>query len=395
MADAAYGFMVPPAREALRRDRDEVRRAKSGKVQGKVARMPSLADLGWTDRLAAAFAPHGAAGLIAARVSLEHTHIYRVLTEAGEWLARVSGRLRHEAAARAEFPAVGDWVAVDPPRDDGMARVRVVLPRASRFSRRAAGDRTEEQVVAANIDIVFLVVGLDGDFNPRRIERYLLVASDSGATPVVVLNKVDLVSDPGPYLADVRALSPGVAVHAVSCNDPASLAVLRAHLGPGRTGALLGSSGVGKSTIVNRLVGFDLLATRDVRISDSRGRHTSTSRQLVILPEDGILIDTPGMRELQLWETGEAATETFADVAELAGGCRFRDCVHESEPGCAVVSAVAAGQLPAFRLESFRKLRQEQAHQHRQQDARAQLDDKRRSKALTRALDKRIKDKDR
>jgi ribosome biogenesis GTPase len=357
--------------------------------------MPALADLGWNDRLAEAFAPHAAAGLVAARVGLEHTHIYRVLAERGEWLARVSGRLRHDAGTRAAFPAVGDWVAVDSPGEDGMARIRVVLPRASRFSRRAAGDRTEEQVVAANIDVVFLVTGLDGDFNPRRIERYLLVASDSGATPVVVLNKADLVADPDRFVADVQALSPGVAVHAVSCNDPSSLAVLRGHLGRGRTGALLGSSGVGKSTIVNRLVGFDLLATRDVRIADSRGRHTSTSRQLVILPGEGILIDTPGMRELQLWETGDAAAATFDDLARLAAGCRFRDCVHESEPGCAVVLAVERGELPGVRLDSYRKLRLEQEHQQRQQDQRAQLDDKRRSKAMTRALTKRLREKDR
>jgi ribosome biogenesis GTPase len=355
--------------------------------------MPGLADLGWNDRLADAFAPLAAPNLVPARVSLEHTHIYRVVAESGEWLARVSGRLRHQTASRADFPAVGDWVAVDPPQDDGMARIRAVLPRASRFSRRAAGDRTEEQVVAANIDVVFLVSGLDADYNPRRIERYLLVALDSGATPVVVLNKADLVSDPSQYVAEVQSMSPGVDVYAVSSRDPASLAVLHALLGPGRTGALLGSSGVGKSTIVNRLVGFDLLATRDVRISDSRGRHTSTSRQLVILPRHGILIDTPGMRELQLWETGEAAAGTFADVAALADGCRFRDCAHESEPGCAVVKAVESGELSASRLESYRKLRVEQAYQLRQQDQRAQLDEKRRWKTLTKAANKHIREK--
>jgi ribosome biogenesis GTPase len=353
----------------------------------------TLADLGWNDRLARAFASVGIANTVPARVSLEHTHIYRVLSESGEWLARVSGRLRHQAASRAEFPAVGDWVAIDSQQDDGMARIRAVLPRASRFSRRAAGDRTEEQVVAANIDIVFLVSGLDGDYNPRRIERYLLVAFDSGASPVVVLNKSDLVSDPAEYVAEVQALSPGVEVRAVSSRDPVSLEVLRDLLGPGRTGALLGSSGVGKSTIVNRLVGYDLLATRDVRIDDSRGRHTSTSRQLVVLPGHGILIDTPGMRELQLWETGEAAAGTFADIAELGEGCRFRDCAHESEPGCAVVKAVESGGLSPSRLESYRKLRLEQAHQHRQQDQRAQLDEKRRWKTLTKAANKHIREK--
>lgn len=361
--------------------------------------MPGLADLGWNDRLADAFVASGASHLVPARVSLEHTHIYRVLAESGEWLARVSGRLRHQASARADFPAVGDWVVVEPPQDDGadgvagVARIRSVLPRASRFSRRAAGDRTEEQVVAANIDVVFLVSGLDGDYNLRRIERYLLVALDSGATPVIVLNKADLVSDPSANVAEVHSLSPGIAVHAVSSKDPDSLDVLRAFLGPGRTGALLGSSGVGKSTIVNRLVGYDLLATRDVRVSDSRGRHTSTHRQLVILPGQGILIDTPGMRELQLWETGEAAAGTFSDIAAMGAGCRFRDCAHDTEPGCAVTAAVAAGELAESRLESFRKLRSEQAHQHRQQDQRAQLDQKRLWKTLTKAANKHIREK--
>jgi ribosome biogenesis GTPase len=238
------------------------------------------------------------------------------------------------------------------------------------------------------------VSGLDGDFNLRRIERNLLVAGDSGATPVIVLNKADLVADPDGYVAQVRTLSGDAAVHAVSCGNPESLAVLHRYLGPGRTGALLGSSGVGKSTIVNRMIGFDLLATRDVRVADSRGRHTSTSRQMVILPSrGGVLIDTPGMRELQLWETGEGAAGSFADIAALAGGCRFRDCAHMTEPGCAVAQAVKRGELPAARLESYRKLRLEQEHQHRMQDQRAQLEAKRRSKVVTRAADKHIREK--
>jgi len=353
----------------------------------------TLEALGWNERLSSAFEVHAVAGLVPARVSLEHTHIYRVIAEAGEMLARVSGRLRHLAETRAEFPAVGDWVAIDPPGDDGDARIRAILPRSSRFSRRAAGDRTEEQVVAANIDVIFLVAGLDGDFNPRRIERYLTVAWDSGATPVIVLNKSDLVDDPEAAADAVRDIAPGVDVHGITCTDPATLVALRTYLGEGRTGALLGSSGVGKSTIVNRLVGYDLLATRDVRISDSRGRHTSTSRQLVQLPGHGVLIDTPGMREIQLWETGDGASGTFADIAALAEDCRFRDCVHESEPGCAVVLAVERGELPASRLESYRKLRAEQAHQHRQQDQRAQLDQKRRTKTMMKSARKFYKDK--
>jgi len=352
-----------------------------------------LTALGWNARLAAAFAPHAAAGLIPARVALEHTHIYRVFTESGEWLARVSGRLRHRAAVRVDFPAVGDWVAVEPPAHGADARIRAVLPRFSRFSRRAAGDPTEEQIVAANIDTVFLVSGLDGNFNPRRIERYLVVAWDSGATPVVVLNKADLVADPVAITEEVRSLAPGVAVHAVSCRVPRSLDVLHSLVGYGQTAALLGSSGVGKSTIVNQLIGRDLLRTRDVRSSDSRGRHASTARQLVMLPGQGVLIDTPGMRELQLWETTEAFGGTFADIEERAVHCRFRDCQHRVEPGCAVRAAVEAGEIPAQRLESFHKLGDEQAYQTRQQDERARLEEKRR--ASSKALQKRLRDKDR
>jgi ribosome biogenesis GTPase len=355
-----------------------------------------LTTLGWSESLAEAFAPFAADGLLPGRVALEHTHIYRVLTAEEEMLARVSGRLRHRASTRVEFPAVGDWVAVERPAQGGDARIRAVLPRFSRFSRRAAGDPTEEQIVAANINIVFLVSGLDDDFNVRRIERYLLVAWESGATPVVVLNKADLVEDPDAMVEQTQRIAPGVDVHAISCRAPGTLDRLRAHLGFGRTGALLGSSGVGKSTIVNQLIGRELLRTRDVRESDSRGRHTSTARQLVVLPEgDGILIDTPGMRELQLWETGDALAGTFTDIEELGAACRFRDCTHRHEPGCAVRAAVESGELAAERRESYLKLREEQAFQARQQDQRALLEEKRQGRIGSKALQKRLKDKGR
>ena len=352
----------------------------------------ALARSGWNERFAAAFEAQAGPGRMPARVALEHTHIYRVVTAEEELLARVSGRLRHRAAGRPDFPAVGDWVVLEP-LAGGEARIHAVLPRFSRFSRRAAGDVTEEQVIAANIDVVFLVGGLDGDFNPRRIERYLVVAWESGATPVIVLNKADLVPDPERHADEVRAVAPGVDVHTVSARVPASLAALRGYLGLGRTAALLGSSGVGKSTLVNRLVGHDLLRTQDVRVTDSRGRHTSTARQMVLLDDGGVLIDTPGMRELQLWEGGETLGDAFADVDALAAGCRFRDCRHAQEPGCAVRAAVAAGDLAADRFESFRKLADERAHQGRQLDARALLEEKRRSKVQTKALNKHLKDK--
>lgn len=355
----------------------------------------ALARLGWRDRLAQAFAPHAVEGRVPGRVVLEHTHIYRVHAEAGETLARVSGRLRHRASARVDFPSVGDWVALAPSPHGGDARIAAVLPRSSRFSRRAAGDATEEQVVAANIDTVFLVAGLDGDFNPRRIERYLLVASESGASPVIVLNKADVASDPDAMAAAVRAIAGGVPVHIVSCRVPGGVDVLRPYLGDGQTGALLGSSGVGKSTIVNRLIGHDLLKTQDVREADSRGRHTSTVRQLVLLPGSGVMIDTPGMRELQLWDAGEAMGGVFTDIDALAAACRFRDCRHRQEPGCAVRAAVEAGELSGTRLASYFKLQDEQAHQARQLDQRAQIDEKRRAKSAAKALQKRVNDKDR
>lgn len=354
---------------------------------------PTLVDLGWTARLEEAFAPYHAPRVEAGRVSLEHTHIYRVLTEGGETLARVSGRLRHDAAHRADFPAVGDWVVLETPETGGDARIRAVLPRASRFSRRAAGNPTEEQVLAANIDVVFLVSGLDHDFNPRRIERYLVTAWDSGAAPVVVLNKADLVGDPAPFVADVEALAKDVPVIAVSARQPGTMTALRAHVGPGRTAALLGSSGVGKSSLANALIGEEILPTREVRESDSRGRHTTTGRQLLMLPGGGILIDTPGMRELQLWDAGESVAGAFADIDTLAEGCRFRDCGHGREPGCSVLAAVSAGTLGASRLESFRKLQAERDFQATQQDERARLEQKRQGKLGAKALRNILKDK--
>jgi ribosome biogenesis GTPase len=354
-----------------------------------------LRRLGWNDRFAEAFSQYAERGLLPARVSLEHTHIYRVFAGDGEMLARVAGRLRHQATARTDFPAVGDWVAVERDPHGGDARIHAVLPRTSRFSRRAAGNVTEEQIVAANVDTVFLVAGLDGDFNPRRLERYLVVAWDSGASPVIVLNKADLVDDARARVEEVESLNDGVPIHAVSCHAPDTLDVLRTYLGEGHTVALLGSSGVGKSTIANRLIGRDLLQTREVREADSRGRHTSTTRQLVLLEDGGVLIDTPGLRELQLWETGDGLSGAFDDIEQFAEGCRFRDCRHGGEPGCAVAEAVIAGTLAPERLASFHKLQQEQAYQARQQDERALIDEKRKGKIGAKALRKHLKSKGR
>jgi len=252
---------------------------------------------------------------------------------------------------------------------------------------------TDEQVVAANVDVVFIVMAMDDDFSVRRAERYLLLARDSGAAPVVLLTKPDLAPDPLQCVADVAAVAAGAPIHIMSPRFNEGLGAIATYLLPGRTGALLGSSGVGKTTIINRLVGADTRRTRDVRAADSKGRHTTTNRELVVLPGGGLIIDTPGMRELQLWDVGDAVRGTFDDVEGLAAGCHFTDCRHDNEPRCAVKAAVVAGTLDASRLESYRKLQGELAHLAHQQDERAMLEEKRRAKVITRAANKHIKSK--
>jgi len=334
-----------------------------------------LIDLGWNDFFAALFAPWRLDGLVPGRVVAQHRDLSLVAAEAGELAAEVSGRFRHQAADRGGYPAVGDWVALEP-FAPGRALLHAVLDRRSAFVRKAAGDLTEAQVVAANIDTVFLVTGLDGDFNLRRIERYLTTAWDSGATPVIVLNKSDLCPDIGEVLAQVDRIALGTPLIPVSARDGANLEALRGHLAPGRTAALLGSSGVGKSTIINRLLGAERQPTAPVREEDSHGRHTTSSREIIVLPGGGLLIDTPGMRELQLWAEEDSLAQSFADVEELAAGCRFTDCRHEDEPGCAVRRAVEGGALDRGRLEGFLKLRREieQLALKRDKRARRQAD---------------------
>jgi ribosome biogenesis GTPase len=316
----------------------------------------SLEALGWDEARASAFARVAGKGLVPGRVALESTHVYRVLTAEGERLAHVAGRFRHRAASRRDFPAVGDWVALRQDANAARAVIEAILPRTSRFSRKVAGAETEEQVVAANIDVIFLVSGLDEELNLRRIERYLVVARESGAAPVILLNKADLDPDHADRAREVATAAGDVPVLSISSRTGDGFDALDAYLQPGRTVALLGSSGVGKSSIVNRLVGRELLATRDVRARDSRGRHASTVRQLVILPTGAIVIDTPGLRELQLWDASANMPAAFDDIEAIAAACRFRDCRHDQEPGCAVKEAVEEGRLPAERLANYHKL---------------------------------------
>ncbi|MBZ4420600.1 ribosome small subunit-dependent GTPase A [Myxococcus sp. RHSTA-1-4] len=344
--------------------------------------------LGWGTDLGHAFSvvlSQSSLPLVPGRVVRQARGLLSVQTSERVLLARTAGRLLHEAPGAEALPTIGDWVALQIPAGEGEALLHAVLPRRSVLMRREAGSERDGQLIAANLDVVFLVAGLDDNYNPRRIERALAVAWNSGAAPVVVLSKADLHPEVSERVLEVEALAPGVPVVALSSHTGEGVEALRSLLPAGKTGALLGSSGVGKSTLVNRLMGEELLATQAVRGEDSKGRHTTTHRELFVLPGGGLLIDGPGMRELGLWGEEEGIDHAFADILALAGGCRFSDCQHRSEPGCAVHEAVAAGELPRARLDSFDRLRREQAYVARQTDAAAQREHKRFERNLSRA----------
>jgi len=305
-----------------------------------------LGELGWSADLAENLQP----GLLPGRVTAAHRAAFDVQTAAGVVRTRLPGRLVHESVD----VAVGDWVLLG----DGL--IRSVLPRRSAIVRGAAGRATSAQTLAANVDIAFVVTSLGPDIEPRRIERYLVTIWESGATPEVVLTKADRLDDPWPLVAEVEAVALGVPLHVVSAVTGQGCDALRARIGAGATAVLLGSSGVGKSTLVNLWLGEEAMATRETREDDDEGRHTTSHRQLLVLPGGGLVIDTPGLRELQLWDAGSAALDaTFADVEELAADCRFGDCTHVHEPECAVLAAVESGELPGERLHSWRKLQRE------------------------------------
>lgn len=355
--------------------------------------MSSIEQLGWSDFFEAQLAGEGRAGVLVARVVEEQRGAYRLAGEV-EGLAEPSGKLRHDAPSRAALPSVGDWViaAVTP---GARAIIHRVLTRRSKLSRAAAGTVVQEQVVAANVDTVFLVTSINQDLNAPRLDRYLTMVWEAGALPIVLLNKSDACDDPAAIVAATRERVPFVDVHAVSALTDGGLDALQSCLVSGHTIALLGSSGVGKSSIVNRLLGHDAQRVSAVSDADGRGRHTTTARQLIALPGGALLIDTPGMRELQPWSADAGLDTAFDDIATLAGQCRFSDCGHVSEPGCAVLEALASGTLQGDRLEHYKKLLAEAAFETRKQDKAAAAETKRRWKALMRAQNALYRDRDR
>lgn len=328
--------------------------------------------LGWNAEWEAAFTELGLKDVEPGRIVADHGHKYRVIAKRGEGWAELSGKLLHEITDRSDHPAVGDWIALryfSESEKDGI--IHGILPRSSRISRRAAGSVPVEQMIAANVDVLLLVAALNFDFNLRRLERYLVMAWNSGASPVILLSKADLCEDPEHYVRETENIAPGVPVIAVSAIEDQGREELESLLRPGMTIALTGSSGAGKSTILNWLAGEEMQLTQGIRESDSRGRHTTTHREMFVLPQGAVMIDTPGMRELQLWDdAGGGWSEVFTDIEEFALQCRFGDCRHEREAGCAVQEALRNGELDRKRFDNYRKTQRELKYQASKEQTR-------------------------
>ncbi|MBT4160927.1 MAG: ribosome small subunit-dependent GTPase A [Gammaproteobacteria bacterium] len=333
---------------------------------------------------------------VPARICRQDVNQYLLLSENGVLTGKLPGRLRREAFSKADLPTVGDWVLVKQivGGEQGTVQIEKLLERRSRFSRQEAGDIVDEQVIAANIDTVFIVSGLDEDFNISRIERYLLLSRDSGALPVILLNKSDVCDTLDQYLDALRPIARGTPFHVISAKGQTGLEDVRQYISSGTTCALMGSSGVGKSTVINALLGYDRFETGSVREADGTGRHTTTFREMVEIPSGGLIIDTPGMRELQVWGDASSLAQSFEDIEDLALNCKFGDCKHDTEPGCAIASAITAGELDSERLESYRKFDRELLHLKSQQSAAARAEKKEGRKRLAKHIKNRADKRD-
>jgi ribosome biogenesis GTPase / thiamine phosphate phosphatase len=329
--------------------------------------------LGWNKAYEGAFIEYKNQGYVAGRIFAEYKNFYKVIYEGGEILGEISGKLLYDTAEQQDFPAVGDWVAMTPRQNENRGTIHHILPRHSKFSRKAAGTNTQEQIVAANINTVFIVNSMNNDFNPRRLERYLLLAWESGANPVIILSKSDLCDNLEEIQSEAESVALGVPVHAISTYMASHMEELKQYFKEGQTIALLGSSGVGKSSIINYFLGGTIQKVQELRNDGQKGKHTSTHREMFILPEGGLIIDTPGMREIQLWDADEGLHEAFEDIESAAADCFFRDCKHDGEPGCAVVNAIENGIITAERLDSYKKLEKELQFLERKQSTANRL----------------------
>jgi ribosome biogenesis GTPase len=348
-----------------------------------------LTALGWDEFFEDHFQSYAANGYAAGRVAIEYRHCFRLYSEPGEVLGEIAGSLRHKAFDRADLPVVGDWVVIRPGPENGKVTIHAVLPRKSKFTRKVAGPRSEQQIVAANVDTVFLVTSLDQDFKPRRIERYLILAWESGTAPVVILSKADLCDEVDERVRETKVVAGAVPIHTISVPKREGLEELSRYLKHGETVALLGSSGAGKSTLINHLLGHEYLKVQATSEHDGRGQHTTTYRELIVLPQGGLVLDTPGMRELQLWD-GEAGLHVaFADIETVAANCYFGDCRHQNEPRCAIREGLAEGAIDPARYQSYEKLKKELEYLGRKQDTRSAIAEKKRWKKLSRLASER------
>lgn len=343
----------------------------------------NLKTYGWDSFFEAYFSEFSDDGYVPARVSVEHRNYYELYSAAGELTAEKSGKLFYQAEDTNLLPAVGDWVVINPLQNENKAVIIAVLPRKSKFSRKKAGGTTEEQIVAANLDTVFIMSSLNQDLNLRRIERYLTLAWDNDIKPVLILSKADLVGDIFEKLALVQDAYPGTDVHAISSVKKAGIDELLPYFEGNKTAAVIGSSGVGKSTLINSILNWKKMEVSDISLYKDKGRHTTTHRELTLVPGGGLIIDTPGMREIQLWEGSEGLSELFGDIEQLALECKFTDCKHESEPGCAIKSAIKKGVLDEKRFKSYKKLLNEVSYFERKQDKKAQMEEKKKWKKIS------------
>lgn len=355
----------------------------------------NLNQFGWHPFFEAYFSEYAGNGYSAGRVAIENKSNYLLYTEFGELLAEISGKMFYDINGKADFPAVGDWVVFRAMLEEKKAVIDYVLPRRTKFSRKVPGAKTEEQVVASNIDTLFIMSSMNQEFNPRRIERYLTLAWETDASPVIILSKADLCPDIKEKKTEAESIAFGVPVHCISALTNKGLDELKGYFVENQTGAIVGSSGVGKSTLINSLLGEERLKVKDITGYKDKGLHTTTRRELIILPGGGLIIDTPGMRELQLWDGSEGVRDVFADIEAIASNCRFADCKHDSEPGCAVRAALKSGEIESGRYKSYLKLQKEIKYFERRSSENAILTEKKKWKKIHKDAKKIIKMKGR